>query len=132
MKQSFQLLAGLMLTLLITGGLHAADQSVDRFLDVQQIVILKKGADKQNQIVVSEPNRIKQLVAALHLVKSDERICDMQWGMTFIKKAGKVEAAVCKHCFEIRDGIKIDRFETPPEFYKLVQQIETESGQTGH
>jgi len=132
MKQSLHLLAGLMMTLLITGGLRAADQSEGKFVDVQQIVILKKGADKQNQIVVSDPDKIKQLVNALHLVSSDNRICDMQWEMTFITKVGKVETAVCKHCFEIRDGNRIDRFETPEEFYKLVQQIETESAPTGH
>ena len=124
MKHFLQLLASLMMTLVVTGGVFAANQSEDRFLDVQQITILRKGAT--NQIVVSDPVKIKQLVMALNLVKSDNRICDMQWQVTFVKKVGQVEAAVCQHCFEIRDEKGIERYETPREFYQLVKKIEAE------
>jgi hypothetical protein len=63
-------------------------------------------------------------VEALHLVKSDRLACDMAWQVTFIKKTGSVETFVCKHCVEIRDKNGTERFQTPPEFYKLVQHIE--------
>jgi hypothetical protein len=112
-----------MIILLITGGLHAADQSKDIFLDVQQITFLKKGESRKSQIVLSDPVKIKQLVNALHLVKSERLVCDMEWQVTFIKKAGKVETGVCKHCVEIHNKKGIERFQTPPEFYKLVQQV---------
>jgi len=68
------------------------------FLDVRQIAFLEKGDSKKNQIVLSDPGKIKQLVDALHLVKSERLVCDMEWQVTFIKKAGKVETGVCKHC----------------------------------
>jgi hypothetical protein len=102
----------------------AAGQSRDIFLDVRQIVLLKKGEPKKSQIVINDPGKIKQLVAALHLVKSDRLACDMAWQVTFIKKTGSVETFVCKHCVEIRDKNGTERFQTPPEFYKLVQHIE--------
>jgi hypothetical protein len=101
----------------------AADQSKDMFLDVRQIVFLKKGEPKKNQIVINDPGKIKQLVDVLHLVKSDRLVCDMEWEVTFIKKTGSVETFVCKHCVEIRDKNGTERFQTPPEFYKLVQHI---------
>jgi hypothetical protein len=101
----------------------AADQSKDIFLDVRQIVFLKKGEPKKNQIVINDPGKIKQLMEVLHLVKSDRLVCDMAWQVTFIKKTGSVETFVCKHCVEIRDKNGTERFQTPPEFYKLVQHI---------
>ena len=101
----------------------AADQSKDIFLDVQQIVFLKKGEPKKNQIVINDPGKIKQLVDLLYLVKSERLVCDMAWQVTFIKKAGSVETFVCKGCIEIRDKNGSERFQTPPEFYKLVQHI---------
>jgi len=117
-------MASLGIIQLITGGLRAADQSKDLFSDVQQIVFLKKGDPEKNQIVINDPGKIKQLVDALHLEKSDQRVCDMAWQVTFIKKAGRVETFVCKDCIEIRDKNGSERFQTPPEFYKLAQQIE--------
>ena len=101
----------------------AADQSKDIFLDVQQIVFLKKGEPKKSQIVINDPGKIKQLLEVLHFVKSDRLACDMTWQVTFIKKKGSVEAFVCKHCVEIRDKNGTERFQTPPEFYKLVEHI---------
>jgi len=101
----------------------AADQSKDMFLDVRQIVFLKKGEPKKNQIVINDPGKIKQLVDVLLLVKSDRLVCDMEWKVTFIKKTGSVKTFVCKHCVEIRDKNGTERFQTPPEFYKLVQHI---------
>ena len=101
----------------------AADQSKDIFLDVRQIVFLKKGEPKKSQIVINDPGKIKQLLEVLHLVKSDRLACDMAWQVTFIKKTGSVETFVCKHCVEIRDKNGTERFQTPPEFYKLVQHI---------
>ena len=101
----------------------AADQSKDIFLDVRQIVILKKGEPQKNQIVINDPGKIKQLVDLLHLVKSERLVCDMAWQVTFIKKAGSVETYVCKGCVEIHDKNGSERFQTPPEFYKLVQHI---------
>ena len=101
----------------------AADQSKDIFLDVRQIVFLKKGEPKKSQIVINDPGKIKQLVEVLHLVKSDRLACDMAWQVTFIKKTGSVETYVCKGCIEIRDKNGSERFQTPPEFYKLVQHI---------
>lgn len=101
----------------------AADQSKDMFLDVRQIVFLKKGEPKKNQIVINDPGKIKQLVDVLLLVKSDRLVCDMEWKVTFIKKTGSVETFVCKHCVEIHDKNGTERFQTPPEFYKLVQHI---------
>jgi hypothetical protein len=123
MNRSSHLFAGIILILLITGSLRAADQTKDLFLDVQQIAFLKKGESKKNQIVLSDPAKIKQLVEAMFWVKSDRGVCDMEWQVTFTKKAGKVETGVCKHCVEIRDKKGVERFQTPPEFYKLVQQI---------
>jgi hypothetical protein len=101
----------------------AADQSKDIFLDVRQIVILKKGEPQKNQIVINDPGKIKQLVDLLHLVKSERLVCDMAWQVTFIKKTGSVETFVCEGCIEIRDKNGSERFQTPPEFYKLVQNI---------
>ena len=101
----------------------AANQSKDIFLDVQQIVFLKKGEPKKNQIVINDPGKIKQLLDVLHLAKSERLVCDMAWQVTFIKKAGSVETYVCKGCVEIRDKNGSERFQTPPEFYKLVQHI---------
>jgi hypothetical protein len=101
----------------------AADQSKDMFLDVRQIVFLKKGDPQKNQIVINDPGKIKQLVDVLLLVKSDRLVCDMEWKVTFIKKTGSVKTFVCKHCVEIRDKNGTERFQTPPEFYKLVQHI---------
>jgi len=112
----------MMVILSITGSLYAADQSKDMFADVQQIVFLKKDASKKNQVILSDPVKIKQLVDHLHLEKSARRACDMEWQVTFIKKAGKVETGVCRHCIEIRNKTGTDRFLTPPEFYKLVQK----------
>jgi hypothetical protein len=106
-----------------SGDAIAADQSKDIFLDVRQIVILKKGEPQKNQIVINDPGKIKQLLEVLHLVKSDRLACDMAWQVTFIKKTGSVETFVCKHCVEIRDKNGTERFQTPPEFYKLVQHI---------
>jgi len=101
----------------------AADQSKDIFLDVRQIVILKKGEPQKNQIVINDPGKIKQLLDVLHLAKSERLVCDMAWQVTFIKKAGSVETYVCKGCVEIHDKNGSERFQTPPEFYKLVQHI---------
>ena len=101
----------------------AADQSKDMFLDVRQIAILKKGESKKNQILINDPGKIKQLLDVLHLAKSERLVCDMAWQVTFIKKAGSVETYVCKGCVEIRDKNGSERFQTPPEFYKLVQHI---------
>jgi hypothetical protein len=101
----------------------AADQSKDMFLDVRQIVFLKKGEPQKNQIVINDPGKIKQLVDLLHLVKSERLVCDMAWQVTFIKKTGSVETFVCKGCIEIHDKNGSERFQTPPEFYKLVQHI---------
>ena len=124
MRQSLHLFAVMMATLLITGSLHAADQTNAMFLDVQQIVLLKKGEPKKNQIVIDDPAKIKQLVDVLQLAKSDRLACDMAWKVTFIKKAGKVQTGVCKHCVEIRGKHATERFQTPPEFWELVQHIE--------
>jgi hypothetical protein len=101
----------------------AADQSKDMFLDVRQIVILKKGESKKNQILINDPGKIKQLLDVLHLATSNRLVCDMAWQVTFIKKAGRVETYVCRSCIEIlaKDGNK--RFQTSPEFYQLVQHI---------
>jgi hypothetical protein len=101
----------------------ATDQSKDMFLDVRQIVFLKKGEPKKNQIVINDPGKIKQLVDVLLLVKSDRLVCDMEWKVTFIKTAGSVKTFVCKHCVDIRNKNGTERFQTPPEFYKLVQHI---------
>ncbi len=131
MKQSLHLFVGIMIILLATGGLRAADQSKDMFSDVQQITFLAKGGSKENTIVLSDPGKIQQLVNALHLVKSSRRVCGMEWQVSFIRKAGRVETYVCKHCIEIHAEKGIDRFKTPPTFYKLVQQIEKESDHTG-
>jgi len=84
---------------------------------------LKKGEPQKNQIVINDPGKIKQLVDLLHLVKSERLVCDMAWQVTFIKKTGSVETFVCKGCIEIRDKNGSERFQTPPEFYKLVQHI---------
>jgi hypothetical protein len=102
----------------------AAEQSKDIFLDVRQIVFLKKGDDpKKDQIVVSDPGKIKQWMDALHLVKSDRLVCDMEWQATFIKATGSVETFVCKHCIEISNKNGTERFQTPPEFYTLMQHL---------
>ena len=113
----------MMVSLFITGGLRAADQSKVLFSDVQQIVFLKKGEPKKNQIVISDPAKVKQLMDALDLERNDLLVCDMAWQVTFIKKAGRVETYVCRSCIEIlaKDGNK--RFQTSPEFYQLVQHI---------
>ena len=124
MRQSLHLFAVMMATLLITGALHAADQTNAMFLDVRQIVFLKKGEPKKNQIVINDPAKIKQLVDVLQLVKSDRLVCDMAWKVTFIKKASRVETGVCKRCVEIRGKHETERFQTPPEFWELVQHIE--------
>jgi hypothetical protein len=123
-KQSSLPLAVMMVILFITGGLHAADQTKDMFLDVRQILLLKKGEPKKNQIVINDPAKIKQLVDVLQLVKSDRLVCDMAWKVTFIKKASRVETGVCKRCVEIRGKHETERFQTPPEFWELVQHIE--------
>ena len=115
--------AAMMVILLITGSLLAADQPKDMFLDVQQIVVLKKGEPKQNQIVINDPAKIKQMVDFLHLLKSDRLVCDMSWQVTFIKKAGRVQTSVCKSCIEIRRKNGNDHFQTPEELYKLMQHI---------
>jgi hypothetical protein len=115
--------AVMMAILLITGSLQAADQPKDMFLDVQQIVVLKKGEPKKNQIVIDDPAKIKQLVDLLHLLKSDRLICDMSWQVTFIKKASRVETSVCKSCIEIHGKNGNDHFQTPAEVYKLMQHI---------
>jgi hypothetical protein len=116
----------MMAILLITGGLRAADQSKLLFSDVQQIVFLKKGEPKKNQIIINDPVKVKQLMDALHLERNDLLVCDMAWQVTFIEKAGKVETFVCKGCVEIHDknGSERERFKTPPEFDKLVEHIE--------
>ena len=124
MKQPLLPFAAVMVTLLMTGGLHAADQTSDMFLDVRQIEFLKKGEPKKNQILINDPAKIKQLVDVLQLVKSDRLVCDMAWQATFIKKAGKVKTGVCKHCVEIRGKHETERFQTPPEFWELVQHLE--------
>jgi hypothetical protein len=116
----------MMVSLFITGGLRAADQSKVLFSDVQQIVFLKKGEPKKNQIVISDPAKVKQLMDALHLERNDLLVCDMAWRVTFIEKAATIETFVCKGCVEIHDknGKERERFKTPPEFDKLVEHIE--------
>ena len=120
------LVTSLGMILLIAGGLRAADQSKDLFSDVQQIVFLKKGEPKNNQIVISDPVKIKQLMDALQLERNDKLVCDMAWQVTFIEKAATVETWVCKGCVEIhnKNGSERERFKTVPEFDKLVEHIE--------
>jgi hypothetical protein len=113
----------MMVILLVTGSLQAADQPEDMFSNVRQIVVLKKGETKKDQIVINDPAKIKQLVDFLHLMKSDRLVCDMTWQVTFIKKEGRVETSVCKSCIEIHGKNGNDHFKTPAEFYKLVQHI---------
>ena len=126
MKRSLPFLTVAMVILLITGGLRAADQSKLLFSDVQQIVFLKKGEPKKNQIVISDPVKIKRLMDALQLERNDLLVCDMAWQVTFIEKAATVETFVCKGCVEIHDknGSELKRFKTAPEFDKLVEHIE--------
>jgi len=126
MKRSLLLFTVMMAILLIAGGLRAADQSKLLFSDVQQIVFLKKGEPKKNQIIISDPVKVKRLMDALHLERNDRLVCDMAWQVTFIEKAGTVETFVCKGCVEIHHekGSERERFQTPPEFDKLVEHIE--------
>jgi hypothetical protein len=116
----------MMAILLITGGLRAADQSKTLFSDVQKIVFLKKGEPKKNQIIISDPVKIKKLMDALQLERNDLLVCDMAWQVTFIEKAATVETWVCKHCVEIhhKSLSVVERYQTPPEFDKLVEHIE--------
>jgi hypothetical protein len=114
----------MMAILLVTGSLHAAEQPMALFVDVQQIVFLKKGESKKNQIVISDPGKIKQLLDVLTLEKSERLFCDMSWKVTFVTKTGRVQTAVCKHCVQISNKKGTERFKTPPEFYKLVEQVE--------
>ena len=124
MRRSLPLFTVMMAILLTIVGLRAADQPKELFLDVQQIVFLKKGEPKKNQITITDPVKVKQLMDVLHLEKSERLACDMSWQVTFIKKAGTVETFVCPGCVEIHDKNGIERFKTPPEFYKLVQHVE--------
>jgi hypothetical protein len=116
----------MMAILLITGGLRAADQSKTLFSDVQKIVFLKKGEPKKNQIIISDPVKIKKLMDALQLERNDLLVCDMAWQVTFIEKAATVETWVCKGCVEIhhKNASQRERFKSPPEFDKLVEHIE--------
>jgi len=105
-------------------GLAVATPTKDLFSDVQQIVLLKRGEPQKNRIVISDPERVRQMVDLLALDKSDRLVCDMAWRVTFVKKTGKVDTNVCKRCIEIRNDRGGERFKTPPAFYKLVQQSE--------
>jgi len=126
MKRSILILTAMMAILLITGGLRAADPSKLLFSDVQQIVFLKKGEPQKNQIIISDPVKVKQLMDALQLERNDLLVCDMAWQVTFIEKAATVETFVCKGCVEIhhKNGSELERYKTPPEFDKLVKNIE--------
>jgi hypothetical protein len=63
---------------------------------------------------------------ALQLERNDLLVCDMAWQVTFIEKAATVETFVCKGCVEIhhKNGSELERYKTPPEFDKLVKNIE--------
>jgi len=112
--------------LVITAGLRAADQTWDIFSEVRQIVFLKKGEPEKNQIIISDPVKVKQLMDALHLERNDRLVCDMAWQVTFIEKTGSIKTFVCKGCVEIHheNGTLRERFKASPEFDKLVENIE--------
>ena len=70
-------------------------------------------------VEVTEPEEVRELIAAIELTPKEPCLCEHMWSATFHKQGRETKVAICDHCFDIQGDRPAKHFQMPPGFFRL-------------
>ncbi|MBM4040321.1 MAG: hypothetical protein FJ290_17580 [Planctomycetes bacterium] len=88
------------------------------FRGTVRITLTQERLGQKVEVRVSDPDMVREFLAAIQLVPKNRCKCDHFQAAVFEKQDGSVSVSLCDHCFDFSGR----HYKMPAEFYQLFQR----------